>query len=64
MSSVKVDTAADSDSSLPVFPFLGLAFRHDSIGLLNDWFSMKHFLPEAKVKKNVGLWSADQAFIS
>ncbi len=44
-------TASDSESDLPVFPFLGPASRHDSIGFLYNWFSMEQFLPEAKVKK-------------
>ena len=41
--------ASDSENDLPVFPFLGPAFRHDSIGFLYNWFSMKQFLPEALV---------------
>lgn len=44
-------TASDSENDLPVFPFLGPASRHDSIGFLYCWFSMKKFLPEAKVRK-------------
>ena len=34
-------TASDSEKDLPVFPFLGPASRHDSIGFLYNWFSMK-----------------------
>ncbi len=44
-------TAADSKNDLPVFPFLSPASRHDSIGFLYNWFSMKPFLPEAVVTK-------------
>lgn len=44
-------TASDSESDLPVFPFLGPASRHDSIGFLYAWFSMEQFLPEARVTK-------------
>ena len=44
-------TASDSENDLPVFPFLDPASRHDSIGFLYGWFSMKQFLPEAVVKK-------------
>ena len=44
-------TASDSEKDLPVFPFLGPASRHDSIGFLYNWFSMKQSLPEANVTK-------------
>lgn len=44
-------TASDSENDLPVFLFLGPASRHDSIGFLYNWFSMKQFLPEAHVTK-------------
>lgn len=44
-------TASDSESDLPVFPFLGPASRHDSHGFLYNYFSMLQFLPEAHVKK-------------
>ena len=45
-------TAADSENDLPVFPFLSPTSRHDSIGFLYNWFSMKRFLPEAVVTKS------------
>ncbi len=32
-------TASDSENDLPVFPFLGPASSHDSIGFLYNWFS-------------------------
>lgn len=38
-------------NALTVFPFLSLASRHDSIGFLYNWYSMKQFLPEAVVTK-------------
>ena len=44
-------TASDSENDLPVFPFLGPASRHDSIGFLYNWFSMKQSLSEANVTK-------------
>ena len=44
-------TASDSESDLPVFPFLGPAARHDSHGFLYNWFSMKQYLPEAHIHK-------------
>ena len=44
-------TASDSVNDLPVFPFLSPASRHDSHGFLYNWFSMKQFLPNAKVTK-------------
>ena len=44
-------TASDSENDLPVFPVLGPASRHDSIGFLYNWYSMKQFLPQAKVTK-------------
>ena len=44
-------TDSDSEKDLPVFPFLGPASRHDSIGFLYNWFSMKQSLPEANVTK-------------
>lgn len=44
-------TSSDSENDLPVFPFLGPASRHDSIGFLYNWFSMRQFLPEANVTK-------------
>lgn len=44
-------TASDSENNLPVFPFLSLASRHDSIGFLYNWYSMKQFLPDAVVIK-------------
>ena len=44
-------TASDSDNDLPVFPLLGPASRHDSHGFLYNWFSMRQYLPEAKVSK-------------
>ena len=43
--------ASDSENDLPVFPFLGPASRHDSIGFLYNWFSMQQFLPQANVTK-------------
>ncbi len=36
---------------IPVFPFPGSVSRHDSIGFLYNWFSMKQFLSEAIVTK-------------
>lgn len=44
-------TASDSENDLPVFPFLSPASRHDSIGFLYNWYSMKQFLPEAVVTR-------------
>lgn len=44
-------TASDSENDLPIFPFLNPASRHDSIGFLYNWYSMKSFLPEAVVTK-------------
>ncbi len=44
-------TASDSESDLPIFPLLGPASRHDSLGFLYNFFSMKQFLPEAHVSK-------------
>ncbi|MDL2302666.1 hypothetical protein LJC58_10015, partial [Lachnospiraceae bacterium OttesenSCG-928-D06] len=44
-------TASDSENDLPVFPFLSPASRHDSIGFLYNWYSMKQLLPEATVTK-------------
>ena len=44
-------TASDSVNDLSVFPFLSPASRHDSHGFLYNWFSMKQFLPDAKVTK-------------
>lgn len=44
-------TASDSTNDLPVFPFLNPASRHDSLGFLYAWFSMKQFLPDAVVHK-------------
>lgn len=44
-------TASDSENDLPVFSFLSPASRHDSHGILYNWFSMKQMLPNAVVKK-------------
>ena len=44
-------TAADSESDLPLFPFLSPASRHDSHGFLYNWYSMKHYLPDVSVSK-------------
>lgn len=43
--------ASDSESSLPVFPMLGPASRHDSHGFLYAYFSMKSFFPDYHVNK-------------
>ncbi len=43
--------ASDSESDLPVFPLLNPASKHDSHGFLENFFRMKSFLPEFKVKK-------------
>ena len=43
--------ASDSESDLPVFPFLNPASRHDSHGFLHSFFRMKSFLPELNVTK-------------
>lgn len=44
-------TAANSENDLPVFPLLGPASRHDSLGFLYTWFNMKAFLPDYTVTK-------------
>ncbi|MDO5424196.1 MAG: hypothetical protein Q4F41_10755 [Eubacteriales bacterium] len=44
-------TASDSENDPTVFPFLSPASRHDSIGFLYNWYSMKQFLSEAVVTK-------------
>ena len=44
-------TASDSESDLPVFPLLHPASRHDSLGFLHCFFTMKTFLPEYKISK-------------
>ncbi len=44
-------TASDSENDLPAFPFLSPASRHDSIGFLYNWYSMKQFLPETNTDK-------------
>lgn len=44
-------TASDSESNLPVFPLLGPASRHDSLGFLHAFFSMKTFLPQIRISK-------------
>ena len=43
--------ASDSESDLPVFPLLNPASRHDSHGFLENFFRMKSFLPDFKVRK-------------
>lgn len=43
--------ASDSQSDLPVFPFLNSASRHDSHGFLHTFFRMKAFLPDFNVTK-------------
>ena len=42
-------TASDSFSDLPVFPLLNPASRHDSLGFLQCFFTMKTFLPRFQV---------------
>ena len=44
-------TASDSESDFPVFPLLQPASRHDSLGFLHCFFTMKTFLPECKISK-------------
>lgn len=44
-------TASDSENDLPIFPLLGPASRHDSLGFFYNYFSMLQFLPEAHVTK-------------
>lgn len=39
----------DVTHDLPVFPLLGPATRHDSFGLLHNWFNFKAHMPQAKV---------------
>lgn len=43
--------ASDSESDLPVFPLLNPASKHDSHGFLENFFRMKSFLPDFKIKK-------------
>ena len=43
--------ASDSESSLPIFPMLGPASRHDSHGFVYAYFSMKSFFPDYHVNK-------------
>jgi len=43
--------ASDSESDLPVFPFLSPASKHDSHGFLHTFFRMKSCLPDMKVSK-------------
>ncbi len=42
-------TASDSVNDLPVFPLLNPASRHDSLGFLQCFFTMKTFLPDVQV---------------
>ena len=44
-------TASDSESDLPVFPFLSPASTHDSHGFLHTFFRMRAFLPDFHVDK-------------
>jgi len=44
-------TAANSENDLPLFPLLGPASRHDSLGFLYGWFTMRAFLPDYQVNK-------------
>ena len=53
-------TASNSVNDLPVFPFLSPDPRHDSLGFLYNWFSIKQMLPEANVT-NLILDSAHDA---
>lgn len=43
--------ASDSESDLPVFPMLGPASRHDSIGFIHTYFPMRSLLPDFKLRK-------------
>jgi hypothetical protein len=43
--------ASDSESDLPVFPFLNPASRHDSLGFLHTFFRMKNLLPDFDINK-------------
>lgn len=43
--------ASDSESDLPVFPMLGPASRHDSIGFIYTYFPMRRLLPDFHPEK-------------
>ncbi len=43
--------ASDSESDLPIFPFLNPASRHDSFGFLHAFFRMKNLLPDFNINK-------------
>ena len=44
-------TASDSVNDLPLFPLLNPASRHDSLGFLQCFFTMKSFLPDLQISK-------------
>ncbi len=44
-------TASDSQSDLPLFPLLAPASRHDSLGFLHCFFTMKTFFPQYTISK-------------
>jgi hypothetical protein len=44
-------TASDSESDIPVFPMLGPASRHDSIGFIHTYFPMKSLLSDFHLEK-------------
>lgn len=44
-------TAAGACHDLPIFPLFGPASRHDAIGFVHAWFTMKAMLPDYTVHK-------------